>query len=253
MPATLAVFHTAFNCLGAALIWPIGSRVVHFLSKRFLTPDEEAGRPRYLDKTLEAVPALALRGLVLELIRMTDLAFRSARARITAAADPEDAVRSRQAVLLLGKAVRKFIGRLGNGTLTDDVVAALPDLIRTVQHLEDVAAATSAMSTPPAALRAIAGPQWDRFQENVTESLRMPVGNAEEAMRLALEAHAAGVEAAYQETKSVLLRVAAQGLLPVEAMEEALAHVQGLRRCAVSAVKAQRRFLPWRARAGVSA
>lgn len=253
VPATLAVFHTAFNCLGAALIWPVGPRVVRLLSRWFLTPDEEAGRPRYLDATLAAVPALALQGLILELIRMTDLVFRSARARITATADADDALLSRQGVLRLGQAVREFIGRFSNGTLTDDVVVALPDLIRTVQHLEDIATVVTTIPNAPSAERGVAGPQWDKLREIVLDNLRIPMGSGEERTRRTLDDHAARLEAAYQEIKVVLLRVTAQGQLSVEAMEEALAQAQRLRRCAASAIKAQRRFLPWMDRVDVSA
>src|SRR5690606_18720924 len=72
--AVLAAFHTLFNVLGVLLMWPAAAWLVAFLSRRFVSAEEEIGRPVHLDPTLAGVPALALRGLVLELTRATEMA-----------------------------------------------------------------------------------------------------------------------------------------------------------------------------------
>ena len=52
-PATfLALFHTIFNVLGIALLWPFTERLVRYLKTLFRAAEEDEARPKYLDKTL---------------------------------------------------------------------------------------------------------------------------------------------------------------------------------------------------------
>jgi phosphate:Na+ symporter len=73
--AKLALFHTAFNVLGVVLIWPVAARMTTFLEARFKSAEEDEGRPRYLDRTVLAVPALALDALERELRRLGGIAL----------------------------------------------------------------------------------------------------------------------------------------------------------------------------------
>ena len=75
MPGTedtvaLAAFHTTFNIAGVILYLPFAKMVIRRLENHFVSPDEAISRPQFLDTTLAEVPALALRGLVLETHRM---------------------------------------------------------------------------------------------------------------------------------------------------------------------------------------
>jgi phosphate:Na+ symporter len=246
--ATLAVFHTMLNCLGLALMWPLAPALLRHLSSLYVTDEEVLRKPRHLDPTLAAVPAIALRGLVLEVLRMRDAAFELARRGMVG----ETAHRLRptgsfHGILGLGQAVRDFIGRLSRGPLPEDVVAALPDLIRAVQHLEELAAISGEL--PDAALvarRAASDDRWSRLQEAVLGCLAAAEPNrgaqhpASELMDLA-----ARVETAYQAIKQALLHQAAVGRLAVEEMEVLLQHAQTLRRGAEAARKAQQRLTRW--------
>ncbi|TDQ84003.1 phosphate:Na+ symporter [Dongia mobilis] len=254
MPMRLAIFHTIFNILGVLLIWPLAAPLVRFLSRRFVTPAESLGRPRHLDQTITAVPALALRSLVLELLRMRDMAFAAATRRVVdASAASADVLAQEEGVAALGQAVRAFIAGLSAGPLPDDVVAALPDLLRATQHLEEV--------TRRAAGLAPSGPspshEMGNLRKAVLASLAGPAGRAETERETgpALDASgelavfAAAVEDHYQKAKTELLRGAATGSLSLDAMEAAQRQAQLLRRCADAASKAQRRLLPWLERA----
>ncbi|MCQ9376874.1 Na/Pi cotransporter family protein [Methyloversatilis sp. XJ19-49] len=66
----LATFHTTFNVLGVLLMWPLSMRLERALSARFVTPDEDAGRPQHLDANVLSVPTLALDALALEARRV---------------------------------------------------------------------------------------------------------------------------------------------------------------------------------------
>jgi phosphate:Na+ symporter len=269
MPTRLAIFHTLFNVLGVLLIWPLAVPLVRFLSRRFVTQAESLGQPRHLDRTITAVPALALRSLVLELLRMRDMAFAAATRRvIDAGAVGADVVAQEQGVTALGQAVRKFIAGLSAGPLPDDVVVALPDLLRATQHLEDMtrrAEQLAAGGTAPshemvnlrkAVLASLAqrADQPASYREaSYREASAPETSDRETGLALdaagALAVIAAAVEDHYQKTKSELLRRAATGGLSLDAMESAQRDAQLLRRCADSAIKAQRRLLPWLDRA----
>ena len=76
MAATLALFHTVFNILGVLVMWPLARPLVARLEKRFVTVEEEEGKPRYLDPTVLQVPRVGLRALGREALRLADLAGR---------------------------------------------------------------------------------------------------------------------------------------------------------------------------------
>ena len=245
VPAALAVFHTLFNVLGVVLMAPLAPSLVRLLSARFVTAEEQIGRPTHLDATLVGVPALALRGLVLELERMTKLAFELASRRIRGV-QPEPAGRQQaEGLIQLGNAIRDFVGEMSAGVLPDDVVAALPDLIRASQHLEDVATESEALSgpRPPRPSDAIhaegASPDWSALREAVLAVLT-PDGAPDEP-----EALARRLELHYEALKAALLKAGARGRLPVDAMEEDLLRARRMRRVAESALKARRRLAPW--------
>jgi phosphate:Na+ symporter len=246
MPTTLALFHTLFNGLGVLLILPISARLVAFLSTLYASHEEAIGRPRHLDATLLQVPALALSGLFAELVRMGNLAFELARDRIAGASGAGDRFeRRREGVKHLGQAIRGFMVKLNASPLPEDVVEALPDILRAVQHLEEVAALSADL--PRAALPAVGGTtseQWRELDRAVLASLE-PDGGPEQEAALGdqLGALAARVEAAHERVKTELLRATARGELPVDKMEAALLQAQGLRRIADRALRAQRRLL----------
>jgi phosphate:Na+ symporter len=242
----LAVFHTLFNVLGVALIWPLTPRLVRMLSKRFMSTEEEIGRPKHLDATLVAVPALALRGLVLELERMTRIAFALAARRIRGVATEPAGRQQAEGVIQLGNAVRDFVGEMSSGLLPDDVVSALPDLLRASQHLEDVVTESEYLSGPRPARPSVAAhaegasPDWSALREAVLAAL------APDTEDDSTDAVAERLDLCYESVKAALLKAGARGWLHVDAMEEDLLRARRLRRVAESALKARRRLAPWR-------
>jgi len=245
-PAILAVFHTLYKVLGVALIWPVAQHLVRFLETRFVTPVERLAQPRHLDPTLISVPALALRGLVLESSRMLELTFQLARRRIeTLPAHGRGQEQEQAGLLQLGQAIRHFIGQVGASALPKEVVEALPDLLRAIQHLEDLAEASDDFVRPDAAVLATAEPNWNLLRSATLDAVA-PL--AESAAAEALGNPMLRADGAYQQVKAALLGATAIGRLPVREMEAALAQAHTLRRCAETAVKAQRRLAPWIAR-----
>jgi phosphate:Na+ symporter len=133
---TLAMFHTAFNLLGVVLIYPFNNRLADFLEKRFVTREEFAGRPRYLDKTVAVSPALAVNALMLEMARVTELARAMALEALSS-----ERVHSRriaadkQVVAQLSGAIVDFVRSLERGILREEISQQLGKILRADQYL----------------------------------------------------------------------------------------------------------------------
>ena len=113
VPSRLAIFHTTFNGLGVLLMWPTTAYLVRWLATLFRTDEEISGQPRHLDDARLQIPTLAIRGLVLELLRIRDIAFGMIRLKIESPAIDQMSLREgRHEVESLGRAVRGFVEKL---------------------------------------------------------------------------------------------------------------------------------------------
>lgn len=241
VPAKLAVFHTLFNLLGVALMWPLGRPLVAFLETRFVSQTELTARPQHLDDTVLAMPTLALRALVLETERLARLVFGLVRARIVGQAGDRQA--DPDGLLRLGQAIRDSIDRLSATPLPAEVAEALPDILRAVQHLDTLSRASDRLGVAPAQAGPAVEAEAEALAAAVGQLLALPPGRAATAGSAA--DLAASSEAAYQRMKASLLAAAAAGNLGVHAMERILEQAQLVRRCGDVAFKAHRRLSRW--------
>ncbi|MBY9067720.1 Na/Pi symporter [Hyphomonas sp. WL0036] len=244
-PLTLAIFNTLLNLMGVLLIWPLSGRLTAWLQKRYVSAEETIGRPAYLDATLAAVPSVALRGLVLEIERMMHIAFSRAGERLSPVPGQGQNGNTDAGILALGQAIRDFIAELSRKPLPAEVVAALPDLIRSVHHVEETIAEGASISTGTQPLRGlVVGPAWDRLRAGVLATLATTAEGASE-FKAEFERELEEVDAAYEAIKKDLLANAAAGRTGVEDMENALLRARRMRRLAEAALKAERRLQPW--------
>lgn len=240
-PAQLAAFHTVFNVLGIVLIWPLAPRLTAWLSTLYRSEAEALARPDYLDANLAGTPSLALRALVLECWRLHTLSLELARMRLAAPASDRIKLDARQGALTeLAAAIRRFLEQLSTETMTPETARALPDLVRAVQHAEDLAIASGELASlrRPRTGEAVR-PAWEKMDKAVDKAL----------------AHAgeAGIftdtqkstERAYQRLKNALLGALAAGEVNVNAVDGSLALAQRLRRVAEAARDGRHRLEPW--------
>lgn len=239
---TLATFHTLFNVLGVLLLWPLAPHLMPRLERMFVSIEEEIGRPRHLDMTLVETPVLAVRALILELERMTAMSFDLARKVVLGTAGQHGDRDEQLGVLRLGRAIRNFIAKLQRAPLGGDAIATLVDVIRAIQHLEDMATEANRVVGD---VEPLPSADWLRLHRAVSAALTLPTvdgqGRASGFGALGRE-----VEDAYQQLKTQLLRAAAAGRESLEATELALQRARRVRRIAQSALKAERRLGPWR-------
>lgn len=244
-PLTLAVFNTLLNSLGVLLIWPLSGRLLRWLQGLYASDDERVGRPQHLDPTLAAIPSLALRGLVLEIERMMQIAFLRAGNRVSSPPGQITNGNGDSGILALGQAIRDFISDLSRQPLPAEVVDALPDLIRSIQHVEETLTDSAVLQHPPfPPTHLITGPDWDRLRAGVRATL-VTTSSGPDSFKSEFESELAEVEAAYEAIKKNLLTSAASGKTNVEPMEAALLRARHMRRVAEAALKAERRLQPW--------
>ncbi|MBT2298428.1 Na/Pi cotransporter family protein [Pseudomonas fluorescens] len=244
----LAVFHTLFNCVGIVLIWPISAGLTSWLEKRFVNLEEQIGRPRYLDATLLHIPQLALRSLLVETARIYQITHELACIGMSGEGTAPAKMREKLAgVLRLGRAVRGFIEEMNKKAMPADVAEAIPDVIRGLLHLEELARTSLELAEKKLA-------PTSRSEEAETITMRqhvlqliaadeMPQGNM--LVSGTIEQTASQTEALYQTLKASLLRRAGSAQLRVEVMEGHLLQIQLMRRCAQASWKARRRLGRW--------
>jgi len=252
-PATqLALFHTCFNVLGVALMWPLAGRLSAWLQTLFRGADADGGVPRYIDHTLAKVPALATEALGHELHRLGHLA--DDLLRRVAHARAGDEVRQGHAVFLaLDAAIQQFVQSLSRETMSAATSEALARQLRvrgyhqTSADLALVAHAALGSDDPSpssersrvlwaAFVRAMDGvldaSDPLRQQAPVDPSGAVELGQIEQA-------HDA-LTVAYNALKAQWLAEAASGVLPLNALDTHLHRAAALRDAAVHATKASR-------------
>jgi len=231
--ANLALFHTAFNILGVILIWPLAGRLTDFLLRRFKSAEEDEARPRYLDKTVLAVPALALDALARELHRLGGIALATVRAAFDAA--PPRLEQNWRIADRLTTAIAGFIAHLNRGGMAPESAQRLPQLLRVARYYETAAelateAAAALRETEPGANPALAD------YRAAAEALLARLDPGAPAGAIDLNPF----EAAYQRHKAELLEAGAQGNIGVAAMDAQLRAASALRRAMEQAAKALR-------------
>ncbi len=238
--AKLALFHTAFNLLGVALIWPIAARMAGFLEKRFRAAEEDEARPRYLDSNVATVPALALEALEREVRRMGGIALRMMREAMSGAATDKLAT-DQQIVARLNQAVADFISRMNQAGMSQDSARRLPNILRVARYYESVAelaveAAAATREAPLPELTETSGSfpvQATRLFSRVD-----PQGHQEYAADI--ESTLQNLEGDYQMLKVDLLEAGTQGRLPVADMDARLRAASAIHRAGQQAAKAAR-------------
>ena len=239
----LAAFHTTFNIAGVIFYLPFAKMVIRRLENRFVSPDEAISRPQFLDTTLAEVPALALRGLVLETHRMLAEATGNARNRLLTLPAREGNGAHDAGIIALGQMIRDFVAELSRGPLPPEVVKAIPDVIRCVQHIEEVSTECAA-TLRSGSLPDMQVPAWARLRAGVLAALTTSTEDPE-TFKTEFDTELSEVESAYQAIKYDLLTAVARGSLKVGAAEAALMTAQRMRQIAESALKAERRIAPW--------
>lgn len=244
MPAiTLALFHTAFNILGVALIFPLNKRLAHFLDRRFVTQEEIESRPRYLDKTVAVSPVLAVNALALELSRITTIVRRMSLEALSSEFVPS--VRIRRDFIVarkLSNEVAKFITHLERGMLGEEVSEQLTKVLRTEQHLLACADQALEIARMQADVEDVTDEkimkEISRYRAEVVSLMKMANPEEEDFSFAACELQLDVVQAAYDDVKEMLLHAGAALRIRIPVIIDILEQNSRIRRMPRQMVKA---------------
>ena len=232
--AKLALFHTVFNLLGVLLIWPLATPLTQFLEARFQGAEDDQAQPRFIDKNVLAVPALALEALARELQRLGATAQSAVRHAWEEA--PSTRLKTSRTADLLASAIATFIAQLHRSGMSQDSALRLAQLLRVARYYESAMALAEEADLAWQERKSPEGVQsaWLAWRDE-GERVLVQLASAKTHSEMEVQAF----EVAYQKLKSELLLAGAQGLLPVTAMDAQLRGASALRRAVEQCAKAK--------------
>ena len=243
---TLAVFHTVFNVLGVLLIWPLTARLIAWLQTRFVSLEEDLGRPRFLDKNALVVPSLALESLMLELSRLQEIAV----SIVVTALDPvpanRQALRQRLNVVeTLSRRIGEYARSMYQAQLPPSVSDALMHPYRALQHFEEIARIGADLPQQRAER-----PALDSHTEHLMDAYLTVVRHELKIMTSAdplpedwsPKAARENLRAAYGPLKEALLAAGSRGDLQFQQLDDTVNFIDHVHACGVRAIKGERRL-----------
>jgi phosphate:Na+ symporter len=137
--AVLALFHSVFNIMGVAIMLPLAGRLEKLLLRMFHSAEEDMGRPRHLDLTLPATPALAVSALHQELLRLRAMVAQMMQDALSGTLPTEEVEKRSAAVHSLAEAVTGFVGMVRTEAMPRSVADELAHALFTVRYLQEAA------------------------------------------------------------------------------------------------------------------
>ena len=253
----LVLFHTVFNIVGVALMWPLSDFLVRFLRSKFRSTDDELGRPRHLDRNVAAVPALALQALRRELARMGHVTMQLAEQAVqlqlstptTDVAVSEEKARrqlsrSLEAVESLLKEIGAFISEISQRPMHPDVSGQLPELLRIATHFDTVARVMHQLGMQPIDPATGTSQTASLFTQAITFFRAADPSSADRiaGWRAQTEAAHRAFENDYRSGKTALLEAGSRGQVAMQTLYDTLAKISDLRRATDQTLKAAQRI-----------
>lgn len=246
---TLALFHTAFNLLGLLVIAPVTPALIRWLAGKFVRPSEAKLQPKYLDRSVLVVPAVALEALQRELGHLGDLAIALAHEALSPAGKSEEAIRLGRARLDgLIEAIEGFVEALQSSALPAAVADHLSDLLLSLEYyiaLADLAptltAAREARRGYPHGALSTAGEDYARQVCGLLQELVPPEEGPlpDRDWELVLK----DLDRGYARLKEQILAASSSGALPPREMVRILGRARAARQAGRLAIKGLRELI----------
>lgn len=241
----LALFHTTFNLLGVALMWPITGRMVKYLKTMFKAAEEDEAKPKYLDKTLLGTPSLAHEALVKEVERIRAISIHMAEDAINTEASLSPQLASERFVMdKLIDAVGEFASDLRRSDLPEEVAESLPMVLAATRYFSDVGELAIDIDRMQSTK---VSPISEEIDAMLIENRRMAIAvldstgthaNSEETL-IQESATLDGLERSYEAVKAKLLRASTSGQLSVRRTLSLIELMKSIERVVNYSVKGQ--------------
>jgi phosphate:Na+ symporter len=236
----LAAFHTVFNLLGVAVMWPLTNRLVRAVSGLYHADAETLARPQFLDANILEVPDLAVQAALHESRRLGSVALRAGRA----AASSRPATGEADVVRALAAQINRFIGLMRRESAPPSVALALPDVLRAIQHYQEIGAIADRLGAgaAPPPLPADLADLLGGYRTALLRVLDLADTSRPDFDVDGLEAGWESVEVAYQTLKTALLQATAAGRLEVDVTDAVQGLASAWRRLAYCGMRAALRL-----------
>ena len=246
-PATfLALFHTVFNLLGVALMWPFTNRLVAFLKRRFVAVEENEALPKYLDDNIIGTPELAHKALIKEIERIQTISIRMAEDAINTEASISSRLQVEMDILhKLVDAVGDFSAKLRKSNLPESVANALPMALASTRYFIDVAELAEEIDNLQS--KEVIG-VYEELELALADMRRQAIAILEDVKKHCCESEevlvreSGAIEALsknYIEIKAQLLRAGTTGKLSARHMVSLIELMKNIERLATHCVKGQ--------------
>lgn len=233
--SVVAAFHTLFNLLGVLLMWPLTNRLVSVLSRRFLTPEEEEGRARYLDRNVLATPVLAIGALGLELARMGVIARHMSQQSLRRESGSIALGHRREAIDRLVAATGEFVTELQRQRLSQDIGPALAIALRVARYYAEAAELAQTVAAAAESLDALPTESQTLvqvFESEVVLFLERTAVDQDGTDPFAAGEALADLERRYAALKNALLEQGAYARIPIPVLVAHLDRLSNIRRLA---------------------
>ncbi len=243
--ASVAAFHTLFNLLGVALLWPLTGRLVAWLSTLFTTPEEDEARPRFLDRNVQSTPHLACHALVLELCRVGAVARRMAGGALAPVRrSPAALAADREVLDRLVEAVGEFSAGIQRRALPAPLEEHLPAALRVARYYSEIAELSAQVAAGRDRLPPLGHPELakrvEAFETGVAELLGAAALEREDYRAQDGAARLSAVEGDYRQLKAELLQAGTRGEVGVRVLVDWLDLLSNVRRLAEQAERGAR-------------
>ena len=243
---SLALFHTVFNVLGVVLIWPFAVRLVTWLKTRFVSLEEDLGRPRFLDKNALVVPSLALESLMLELSRLQEISVSIVTTALAPVPANRQELRQRLHVVeTLSMRIGDYARKMYQAELPPSVSDALMHPYRALQHFEEIARIGVNLPQWRAerpALDAHIEHLLDTYLNAVSGELKVMTNPEPMPEDWSPKTARNVIREAYTPLKQALLQAGSRGDLAFQPLDDTIHFIDHVHACGVRAIKAERRL-----------
>ncbi|HHQ69644.1 MAG TPA: Na/Pi cotransporter family protein [Halothiobacillaceae bacterium] len=255
-PATfLAIFHTMTKLLGMAIFWPLTPQVVRLLEKRFISPEEDHGKPKHIKDSLASTPDLALDALNMELSRIGAMARSNAKDVLSAegSASIERLAKERDGIDKLVLATGNFVNKVQTNNIPEKMADNFPLGVRIGRYYSDVAEhdadiAKTEGKLPPIEDEHIAA-KVAEFKQHAAAIIDLSNTDDELFSSKNLKEAVKAFEHEYQQLKAILLRAGTNNQISVRQMVARLDELSAIRRVIdqiFKAAKHSRKFKKYR-------
>jgi phosphate:Na+ symporter len=244
---SLALFHTIFNTLGVALMWPFTTRLSAYLSGKFTTQAELLSRPQFLDSNVLATPDLAAVAINRELGRASNEVREIVIATFTPGKLTEKDWRYRRAGLeTLLDAIADSVASLEKARLPENLRGSMPQALRVIGYLEEILNELDDYREHLREIHSISRPEVlpeiETFYRSVLDHILRCDPNAPDFLVESLNDDYKALRESWRAMKTHLLEAASAGTVPVGPLNLALEGMRSSLRTAERFTRAAQRL-----------